>query len=86
MSERDLPDFVYTADGKLFRVLVCDGSDEPLPLTYESGYHSGSALEKAARAVYYGMSFVGCDMRGLYWYHRADAEQAVNIARKAVGR
>jgi hypothetical protein len=86
MNDRDFPDFVDAADGKLFRVLVCDGSDKPLPLTYESGYPSGSASEKAARAVYCGMSFAGCDERGLYWYHRADAEQAVNIARKAVGR
>lgn len=86
MSERDFPDFVDAADGKLFRVLVCDGSDKPLPLTYESGYPSGSASEKAARAVYNGMPFVGCDERGLYWYHRADAERAVDIAREAVGR
>lgn len=86
MSERDFPDFVDVKDGDLFRVLVCDGSDERLPLTYKSGYPSGSASEKAARAVYNGMLFAGCDERGLYWYHRADAERAVDIAREAVGR
>lgn len=86
MSGRDFPDFVDAADGKRFRVLVCDGSDDPLPLTYESGYPSGSASEKAACAVYHGLPFAGCDAHGLYWYHRADAERAVEIARKAVGR
>lgn len=86
MSNRDFPDFVAVAHGQRFRVLVCDGSDEPLPLTYESGYPSGSASERAARAVYNGMLFAGCDERGLYWYHRADAERAVDIARKAAGR
>jgi len=86
MSERDFPDFVDAKDGNLFRVLVCDGSEIPLPLTYESGYPSGSASEKAARAVYCNMPFAGCDERGFYWYHRADAERAVDIARKAVGR
>ncbi len=84
MSERDFPDFVSAKDGDVYRVLVCNGRDEPFPLRSPSA-HEG-AVHRASSEVYCFMAATRWDDDGLYWHALHEVEYAVDIARKAVGR